>query len=167
VLLARLSDPGCVCARAARDVAAQGAGPAAARAGGRALSRAARGISLRRSVLGTGALARAGPRTGAFPALARGVGGSRSGDFGAPARRRRGARDRDGRSRPERALELTLGGSANGCAPHGPGETIHLFFTAPADVARLFKGVLATVQRRIERKCGRTASESEALDAML
>jgi hypothetical protein len=29
-------------------------------------------------------------------------------------------------------------------------ETIQLFFTAPADVARLFEGVLATVQRRIE-----------------
>ena len=38
---------------------------------------------------------------------------------------------------------------------------------APADVARLFKSVLATVQRRIERHNGRTASESEALDAML
>ena len=47
------------------------------------------------------------------------------------------------------------------------GETIKLFFTAPVDVARLFKGLLATVQRRIERKSGRTASESEALDAML
>ena len=42
-----------------------------------------------------------------------------------------------------------------------------IFFTAPADVARLFKAVLATVQRRIERRNGRTASESEALDAML
>jgi hypothetical protein len=54
-----------------------------------------------------------------------------------------------------------------GARPTVSGETIHLFFTAPADVARLFKGVLATVQRRIERKTGRTASESEALDAML
>jgi hypothetical protein len=34
-------------------------------------------------------------------------------------------------------------------------------------VARLFRGALATVQRRIERRNGRTASESEALDAML
>jgi hypothetical protein len=54
-----------------------------------------------------------------------------------------------------------------GAHPTVPRETIHLFFTAPADVARLFRGVLATVQRRIERKSGRTASESEALDAML
>jgi len=45
--------------------------------------------------------------------------------------------------------------------------TATLFFAAPADVARLFKAVLATVQRRIERHNGRTASESEALDAML
>ncbi|TMA29205.1 MAG: HNH endonuclease [Deltaproteobacteria bacterium] len=54
-----------------------------------------------------------------------------------------------------------------GAHPTVPGETIHLFFAAPADVARLFKSVLATVQRRIERHNGRTASESEALDAML
>jgi hypothetical protein len=46
-------------------------------------------------------------------------------------------------------------------------ETIHLFFTAPADVVRLFNAVLATVQRRIERRSGCAASESEALDAML
>ena len=54
-----------------------------------------------------------------------------------------------------------------GAHPTVPGETIKLFFTAPADVARLFKAVLATVQRRIERRNVRTASESEALDAML
>jgi hypothetical protein len=38
---------------------------------------------------------------------------------------------------------------------------------AARDVARLFRGTLATVQRRIEKKNGRTASESEALEAML
>jgi len=50
-----------------------------------------------------------------------------------------------------------------------PGEwpLATLFFVAPTDVARLFKAVLATVQRRIERRNVRTASESEALDAML
>ena len=42
-----------------------------------------------------------------------------------------------------------------------------LFFTAPRDVARLFRGALATVQRRIERCHGRTSCESEALDAIL
>jgi hypothetical protein len=41
------------------------------------------------------------------------------------------------------------------------------FFTAPRDVAPVVRGALATVQRRIERKNGRTASESEALDASL
>ncbi|TMA36084.1 MAG: HNH endonuclease [Deltaproteobacteria bacterium] len=52
--------------------------------------------------------------------------------------------------------------------PREPGRDGHpLFFVAPADVARVFKAVLATVQRRIERHNGRTASESEALDTML
>ena len=46
-------------------------------------------------------------------------------------------------------------------------KTVQIFFAAHADVARLFKAVLATVQRRIERLNGRTASESEAFDAML
>jgi hypothetical protein len=54
-----------------------------------------------------------------------------------------------------------------GAHPMAGEETETLFFTAPADVARLFKGVLATVQRRIERLNGRISSESEALDAML
>ena len=54
-----------------------------------------------------------------------------------------------------------------GAHPTVSGETVKLFFTAPADVARLFRSVLATVQRRIERRSGRTSSESEALDAML
>jgi hypothetical protein len=54
-----------------------------------------------------------------------------------------------------------------GAHPTVSGETMKLFFAAPIDVARLFKAVLATVQRRIERRDGRTASESEALDAML
>jgi hypothetical protein len=40
-------------------------------------------------------------------------------------------------------------------------------FNAPRDVARLFRAALATVQRRIERRTGRTSSEAEALDAML
>ena len=53
--------------------------------------------------------------------------------------------------------------SASGARPGRPPSSS----SAPADVARLFKAVLATVQRRIERRNGRTASESEALDAML
>jgi hypothetical protein len=46
-------------------------------------------------------------------------------------------------------------------------KSMSFFFTAPRDVARLFRGALATVQRRIEHENQRTASESEALDAML
>jgi hypothetical protein len=46
-------------------------------------------------------------------------------------------------------------------------ERERLFFSAPRDVARLFRAVLATMQRRIERREGRAASPSEALEAML
>ncbi len=46
-------------------------------------------------------------------------------------------------------------------------ERERLFFSAPRPVARLFRATLATVQRRIERREGRTASPSEALEAML
>jgi hypothetical protein len=45
--------------------------------------------------------------------------------------------------------------------------TVPLFFTVPRDVARLFRAVLATVQRRIERRASRPATQSEALGAML
>jgi hypothetical protein len=54
-----------------------------------------------------------------------------------------------------------------GAQPTPPERTTRFFFTGPRDVARLFRAVLATVQRRIERREGRTASESEALRAML
>jgi hypothetical protein len=54
-----------------------------------------------------------------------------------------------------------------GARPSLFGKTVAFFFTAPRDVGRLFRGTLATVQRRIEQKNGRTASESEALEAML
>ena len=46
-------------------------------------------------------------------------------------------------------------------------KSMAFFFSAPHSVARLFRGALATLQRRIERRNGRTASESEALEAML
>jgi hypothetical protein len=54
-----------------------------------------------------------------------------------------------------------------GARPAWSAETVRFFFNAPRDVARLFRATLATVQRRIERRNGRTASEGEALDAML
>jgi hypothetical protein len=54
-----------------------------------------------------------------------------------------------------------------GARPTPRPEMVRFFFNAPLDVARLFRATLATVQRRIERRNGRTASEGEALDAML
>jgi hypothetical protein len=54
-----------------------------------------------------------------------------------------------------------------GARPRASGRVSRIFFTAPRDVARLFRAVLATQQRRIERAEGRTASESEAFHAML
>jgi hypothetical protein len=60
-----------------------------------------------------------------------------------------------------------LDDAQTGARPTSGRGTEPLFFTAPADVARLFKAVLASVQRRIERLNGRLASESEALDAIL
>jgi hypothetical protein len=54
-----------------------------------------------------------------------------------------------------------------GAHPTPPERATRFFFTGPREVARLFRAVLATVQRRIERHEGRTASESEALAAML
>jgi len=50
------------------------------------------------------------------------------------------------------------------------GETSLIFFNAPADVARLFRGVLRTVQRRLERRArhaGPCPTRGEALEAML
>jgi hypothetical protein len=49
----------------------------------------------------------------------------------------------------------------------GSTETERLFFSAPRDVARLFRALLATAQRRIERVRGRPARTSDALEAML
>ena len=46
-------------------------------------------------------------------------------------------------------------------------KSMSFFFTAPREVARLFRGALATVQRRLEHARHRTASEGEALDAIL
>ena len=55
---------------------------------------------------------------------------------------------------------------AHPTGPAGP-TTPYSIFGCPRDVARLFRAVLATVQRRIERHTGRPASESEAFGAML
>jgi hypothetical protein len=65
------------------------------------------------------------------------------------------------------ALPPLPAGLQTGAPPTGSEAKVRLFFTAPRDVARLFRAVLATVQRRIERARGRPSSEGEALDAML
>jgi hypothetical protein len=57
-----------------------------------------------------------------------------------------------------------------GAHPTPPERATRFFFTGPREVARLFRAVLATVQRRIERQTGRTGrivTESEALGVML
>jgi hypothetical protein len=45
--------------------------------------------------------------------------------------------------------------------------TPYYIYGCPRDAAHLFRAILATVQRRIERRSGRPASESEALCAMI
>jgi hypothetical protein len=56
-----------------------------------------------------------------------------------------------------------------GARPTAPAghPTPYYLYGCSRDVARLFRAVLATVQRRIERRARRPASESEALCAML
>jgi hypothetical protein len=58
-------------------------------------------------------------------------------------------------------------GLQTGARPRVSGARDRLFFTAPRDVARLFRVVLATLQRRLERASGRPSSQDEAFDAML
>jgi len=45
-------------------------------------------------------------------------------------------------------------------------ETGRFFFMAPRDVARLFRAVVCSVRRALERRTGRPASEGEAAEAM-
>jgi hypothetical protein len=58
-------------------------------------------------------------------------------------------------------------GLQTGARPTVSGAKDRLFFTAPRDVARLFRAVLATLQRHLERASGRPSSQDEAFDAML
>jgi hypothetical protein len=58
-------------------------------------------------------------------------------------------------------------GLQTGARPTVSGAKDRLFFTAPRDVARLFRAVLATLQRHVERASGRPSSQDEAFDAML
>jgi hypothetical protein len=54
-----------------------------------------------------------------------------------------------------------------GARQSAPEETSRVFFIAPRDVARLFRAVLCTVRRRIERQTGRLPTEGKALEVML
>ncbi len=54
-----------------------------------------------------------------------------------------------------------------GAQPTVSTETSRLFFHAPRDVVTLFRAVLCTVRRAIERQTGKMPTEGEAFDAML
>jgi hypothetical protein len=54
-----------------------------------------------------------------------------------------------------------------GAKPTHSDETCRVFWNGPRDVAQLFRAVLCTVRRHIERRTGRLPSDGEALDAML
>jgi hypothetical protein len=69
-----------------------------------------------------------------------------------------GAKDEAARVVPERQI---------GAHPGPAGETSRICVTAPSDVARLFRAVLCTVQRRLERHLERVPTPGEALEAML
>lgn len=64
-------------------------------------------------------------------------------------------------------LALLPAGLRTGAPPRRSRARVCVRFSAPRSVARLFRAVLASVQRRIERRYGRTASEGEAFEAML
>jgi hypothetical protein len=54
-----------------------------------------------------------------------------------------------------------------GAKPTRADETCRIFWNGPRDVAQLFRAVLCTARRHIERRTGRLPSDGEALDAML
>jgi hypothetical protein len=54
-----------------------------------------------------------------------------------------------------------------GAQPTASAETSRLFFHAPREVVTLFRAVLCTVRRAIERQTGKMPTEGEAFDAML
>jgi hypothetical protein len=124
-------------------------------------------------------------RTGGLPVDARETHGARD-PYGAPIRTTAGPSLDPGRDPGDAASgydEVSAGdglgaprrdGSPEepahrqiGAQPRISGETTHLFFHAPRDVARLFRAVLCTVRRALERQTGRLPSEGEAFDAML
>ncbi|MDJ0869756.1 MAG: hypothetical protein QNK03_26895 [Myxococcota bacterium] len=57
-------------------------------------------------------------------------------------------------------------GAADGSTRPEP-EDMRFFFTAPRDFVRLFRALLCTVRRHLERQTGRLPTEGEAVGAML
>jgi hypothetical protein len=53
-----------------------------------------------------------------------------------------------------------------GAKPTRTDETCRIFWNGPRDVAQLFRAVICTVRRHIERHTGRLPSDGEALDVM-
>ena len=64
-------------------------------------------------------------------------------------------------------LDARPAGLQTGAIPHLQKENERLFFRTVPEVAQLFRAVLATEQRRIERIRGRPCRASDALEAML
>ena len=64
-------------------------------------------------------------------------------------------------------LDADPAGLQTGALTHFQKENERLFFRTHPEVAQLFRAVLATVQRRLERIRGRPCRASDALEAML
>jgi len=88
-------------------------------------------------------------RSGGLPPEARGEGGTRNAESG-PSEHD-GGRDREIGAPQRESAE----------------ETCSVRFIGPADVVQLFRAVLCTVRRRMERDMGRLPTQGEALGAML
>jgi hypothetical protein len=65
------------------------------------------------------------------------------------------------------ALLLDPAGLQTGTITRLAKESERLFFSAAPEVAQLFRAVLATVQRRLERIRGLSCNQSDALEAMI
>jgi hypothetical protein len=65
------------------------------------------------------------------------------------------------------AAGLSTGHRQIGAHATGSAETSRLFFHAPRELVTLFRAVLCTVRRAIERQTGKMPTEGQAFDAML
>jgi hypothetical protein len=87
----------------------------------------------------------------------------RTGGLPAKARAEEDAGSSDDREMRARASDL----EGNGAAVESLPETSTVAFIGPAEIVQLFRGVLCTVRRRMERVTGRMPTPGEALDVML